>query len=260
MTLSITDIQSLETEILLEVNEICEKHNINYYLGYGSVLGGVRHNAPIPWDSDADILIPDNEFENFISIIKSNLSAKFFVDYYDCKYYPFLFPRIGVRGYSTYILHVDIFRLVGTYPILRKQKKYRKTSMFYQNIFLLKRASRKYFFNHLSQKQRILYFFTRLLLSLIPDKYVIKKFNNHCSKLAYESAFHIDNPNGCHGIMEVIPKSFIGKGAFIEYSNYKLRIPEKFENYLQHFYGDYLMIPPEKERKINQFYDIDTYN
>ena len=37
-------------EILKEIDKICKKHNIEYYMEGGSLLGTVRHQGFIPWD------------------------------------------------------------------------------------------------------------------------------------------------------------------------------------------------------------------
>lgn len=62
-----------EMEVLMEVDRICEKHNIRYFADSGTLLGAVRHNGYIPWDDDLDIAMFREDFLKFIQVAKAEL-------------------------------------------------------------------------------------------------------------------------------------------------------------------------------------------
>ncbi|MBS5736908.1 MAG: LicD family protein, partial [Clostridiales bacterium] len=72
-------LQQTETEILEEIDRLCEKHSIVYYLAGGTLLGAVRHRGFIPWDDDIDVAMPRFYFERFRDICLSELDVRFFL-------------------------------------------------------------------------------------------------------------------------------------------------------------------------------------
>lgn len=55
-------------DMLLEVDKVCKKHGLTYYLGFGSLLGAIRHKGFIPWDDDLDIMMPRKDYDEFITL------------------------------------------------------------------------------------------------------------------------------------------------------------------------------------------------
>jgi hypothetical protein len=92
--------------ILKELIPILEKNNITYWLGYGTLIGSLRHNGFIPWDDDIDICVPYDELENFLKM-EMNLNVTF--SNVDVKLY-----RVHEGEYSTYKPQIDIFFLKRT--------------------------------------------------------------------------------------------------------------------------------------------------
>ena len=62
-------------EILDAIDDICTKHNIKWWLCYGTLLGAVRHNGFIPWDDDCDIVMMREDYERFIEVAQKELPS-----------------------------------------------------------------------------------------------------------------------------------------------------------------------------------------
>ena len=62
--------KQIELEILDYIDTLCKKHNINYIINYGTLIGAVRHQGFIPWDDDIDLSMPREDYQRFINIFQ----------------------------------------------------------------------------------------------------------------------------------------------------------------------------------------------
>ena len=68
-----TDKQKHLYVLYKEVDELCRKHNIDYQLAGGTLIGAIRHRGFIPWDDDMDITMTRNNWEKFVEVCKTEL-------------------------------------------------------------------------------------------------------------------------------------------------------------------------------------------
>jgi lipopolysaccharide cholinephosphotransferase len=69
--------QLLEYTMLRKIDKVCRENHIDYWLGFGTLLGAVRHDGFIPWDDDIDICMPIEHYKRFMEIANSELAPHF---------------------------------------------------------------------------------------------------------------------------------------------------------------------------------------
>lgn len=63
--------------LLAEIDRICTKHGLRYFLVFGGLLGVLRYGDMIPWDDDIDIAMTRADYERLKEIAPKELAADF---------------------------------------------------------------------------------------------------------------------------------------------------------------------------------------
>lgn len=66
-------------EVLDHVAKICKKHNIRWYIYFGTLLGAVRHGGFIPWDDDLDICMMRDDYIRFNKVAPKELPKEYLI-------------------------------------------------------------------------------------------------------------------------------------------------------------------------------------
>lgn len=75
-------LQQVALDMASAVDYICDSKGLRYSLGFGSLLGAVRHQGFIPWDDDIDLLMPREDYDTFAEVAASELP-----DYYKLQHF-----------------------------------------------------------------------------------------------------------------------------------------------------------------------------
>lgn len=80
---SLNEIQNTMLYMLVDIDRVCRKYGIEYWLSDGTLLGAIRHNGFIPWDDDVDISMTYSSFLKFMQVAPNELGKKYFIQNYE---------------------------------------------------------------------------------------------------------------------------------------------------------------------------------
>lgn len=229
------EIHGLLLGLLKAFKDICEKENIWYVLGFGSVLGAVRHQGFIPWDSDADVCIKVTDVEKFRAAFYKNKPDGIMLrdrsaDIHNTSSHESLcyereLPYLGI--------HLDIYPLIGAPANKRKHNIVWKRNLFLDRVFRSKYVDIKECLEENRKKVRIV----QLLDKLIPDTFIRASIRNR------EHEFELDETDYwtclCT-IYQPVEKKVFDKITQMKFEDGVYNVPGDWDLYLKTLYGDYM--------------------
>ena len=243
-----------QIEILDEIDRICKKHDITYFLFSGTLLGAVRHKGFIPWDDDVDVALPRKDYEKFLEICKSELSDNFDVLSDSIKTYSILFAKVQKKNTlflekerlnddnncNRWGIYVDVF------PI-DTAKSGRVTDI---RRWMVKKLSRV--IKHkmgLREDAKMIKAMSALLFSVSVD--LLKKFRNFLCKRGRSNIYVISMGNSPKKTEKVLwLKEKLLPVSQVEFEGKMYPAPGDPDYFLKTFFGeDYMKIPPVEKRK-----------
>lgn len=245
--------QLKQLDILTEIDRICRKYDIDYWLDGGSLLGAIRHGGFIPWDDDIDIAMPLADQQKFCRIAPSELPEHLFLQTPESDPHS-KEPIIKVRNLNSfYVEPSDTFSasyqkglFVDIFPFI----DYPSTSRRWVKI-LGKGISTSYSILHAqhyySLRSTMEFFYFGLKYGLCRALWKLQEKMHPTG--TYMSNILINNG---YGIMH--RKDSIFPLGHIEFEGKLFRAPANPDAYLKDLYKNYMEIPPVEKRKIHATY------
>ena len=253
------DLQQKELELLEVFVDLCEKLDLPYYLVCGSALGAVKYGGFIPWDDDVDVGLLRSDYETFLDRVPALLPDGFFLQTWKSDpNYPQVFAKLR-NSNTTYIeksassldinhgIYIDIFPL-DWYPSgKREQRRLEKQKLWYKRFldcnftyesgFGRKIACSAFRFLGLNKKNAA----------------VMTRYERVVAQYTADSSTILCNHGNWQGKREYAPEEQYGKGTAAEFEGLRVRIPERYDEYLTQKYGDWRMDLP-KEQQVGHHY------
>lgn len=253
----------VELDLLNKLDNICKKHNLRYFLIYGTLLGAIRHHGFIPWDDDIDVIMFREDYEKLVGLSDEFQYPYFFQTPQTDPNYFYSFAKI--RNENTTFVS-DAFSFQG----------------FHAGVFL----DIMVLDNWIPADGKIVYDFVKYLI--IENSIYMRKKNPNLSQsdlkrvmqwkgldplFVYnmiqktgqmfrdcETEYCADSTMTIYGYgRSVFKKHFFREATYVQFENLHLPVPADYDSCLKTTYSNYMELPPLDKRGMwHPNYIIDT--
>ena len=256
----LNEIHKIELICLDELVRICDKHNINYFLIGGTLIGAVRHKGFIPWDDDIDIGMLRADYDKFIKVCETEIDkSKFFL-------------QIPETDSNSADFELARLRINNTKFVQEHRKNLKTHEGFFVEIFpydsipnsKIKSFLYSYFFKILKRivgirmgyNYDLKNFIIRSIMhinvffsKIIPLSYLYNKVKNYHLNFNNINSQKVFLLAGAYSYKkETHLRETVSEYDFLEFEGKKYKVPKNYDLFLKEQYGDYMQLPPENER------------
>lgn len=233
--------------ILEEIDAICRRNGITYWLDAGTLLGAVRHKGFIPWDDDLDICILKKDYQRFRKAVLAELP-----------------PDLALQDWKTDPCHFEMSPRIRDLHSLfdQKESRHQKYRGLFLDVILVEPVP------SMKIKQFVYFFYGRVTREM--HNYSIcmelgrgrRLFNKVAACLLWLPTMVLTSCARVHARLsgsDILSRFYspfkgprCGKDIFpcreIEFEGRKFFAPANADAYLTKQFGDYMKLPPEAER------------
>lgn len=250
-------IQKMQLSYLLEVDRICRKHGIKYFLGGGTLLGAIRHHGFIPWDDDSDIMMLREDYDKFAKIAETELPANMtFQSGKTDKNCFYEFNKLRVEGtvFATDFakehrsinigIAFDIFCHDKTANSKLGRKIHLAATVFTRALVLNKWNKRK-----VDNGSRLQSAVTNFFVKIFPLRFSYFLMNHTISFFKRKkNAKYLYDGMGRNVYNGSFDSSILDEVTYADFEGYQLPVPKRYDEYLTFLYGDYMELAPLSTR------------
>ncbi len=244
---------SVELELLRELDRVCKKLDLKYFLDSGTLLGAIRDGHFIPWDDDIDVIMLREDYNKLVEDAGKSFGNDYF---FQCAYTDTLYFRghAQLRKKDTCAMlpyeakhvkfdqgiFIDIFVLDGIAPSKAELKEqFRQKGKYSKLLQILSNPSSP---NKIKMAIKML---LAVLCKLVHHNAVdfYAKYEEICSR--YEGSEYVDKIMFRREYSKVIyqKKEWYADSVNIGFEGEQFPVPVGYDDVLKSYYGENYIIP-----------------
>jgi len=264
---TLDQLQEEEFKLLLLFKEICERNHLRYSLSAGTLLGAIRHKGFIPWDDDADVMMPREDYELFLSLCEKGLPDGIFMQTFlsDKKYLNGFGKLLNTKkkAFIKETEKLDIIKgiCIDIFPIDRCHNSFWQNLYYIANLSICSTLKYSLLDNLTSSHiKKIVRYFARIITEKISSYRINlyecnfkKKYNSPKNKMTFAS--YDTKPPYMWRKRDMYAYELFEDYTEAEFHGSWFSVIKDYDKYLKITYGDYMTLPPkEKQTPNHSFY------
>lgn len=265
--LELKELQAIELRLLKQVDEVCRRENIRYFLAEGTMLGAVREKGIIPWDDDVDIAMPRPDYERFVAICqKEELPFRMCCTATEPRYgYTYgkvmapdteLIEDVGNRGGVDMGVFVDIFPLDGAGNSPEEALAWAKKNRLLHALVVASNWRRYKPSLWRNKKQEIIRLAAFVITRFTKPGWLAKRLEKRYKSIPYESSSYVYSPMSMRPGYNVAPRVWLEETVCMDFEDSKFPVPVGYHEWLTDHYHDYMTPPPPEKRGSVHSFDV----
>lgn len=259
-TKTLQKLQKTTLQILKDFAAYCEKHNLQYYLIGGALLGAVRAQKWIPWDDDIDVAMPREDYERLQTCFSEDPLPEYFLQsektdpLYSREILKLRMNNTVLSEISTALLpihqgiYIDIFPVDYTDRTELSFRAWRIRRLM--SLRCIKSGYRNKRLNWLRSVVRCMAFF-------LPNQWIDKKIISLCTKDNHRTRNHaVLLLHNYHWKNQFHDADVLGDGSTCIFEGQQFRAPADPDAFLKTVFGEEYLVPRAEKKMPHNYLSV----